>query len=305
MKSAKPNIQCRKCGYEWHTASKLRKVSCPSCNQKTPNTTLRPSPLRQLVQQKRAIIGLEAAIVLIAFVIIAAAFSFMVINQGLFATERGKAVIQEGLKQASTPLTIDGTTFTRTDPSGKTVNVIVIPVRAFGVKYVAMGRNQTVVTLRVGNKVWANVYLGVLYEGYYNGTGPDDGWYKATVKTYNPTEKEFDNFVGFRFANITESGLPCNTYINGTYANRIIQGEASDLNPPDLFTGAVLVISNSNGDEALDSGEKGYLIITLAEEDAAHSRDEINIELRLEKSCTLSIEFTIPGSMPPDMYVPA
>jgi len=275
MKSAKPNIQCRKCGYEWHTTSKLRKVSCPSCNQKTPNTTLRPSPLRQLIQQKRAIIGLEAAIVLIAFVIIAAAFSFMVINQGLFATERGKTVIQEGLKQASTPLTIDGTTFARTDPSGKTVNVIVIPVRAFGVKYVAMGRNQTVVTLRVGNEVWANVYLGVLY----NSTDINS--------TYDPTGAKFDDFVSFT-KHATE-----NVYVNGTYGTGT------------LLTGAVLAISNSNGDEALDSGEKGYLIITLADEDAAHSRDEINIELRLEKSCTLSIEFTIPGSMPPDTYVPA
>ncbi|MEM2352287.1 MAG: archaellin/type IV pilin N-terminal domain-containing protein, partial [Thermoproteota archaeon] len=33
-------------------------------------------------------IGIEAAIVLIAFVIVAAAFSFMVINMGLFSTQR-------------------------------------------------------------------------------------------------------------------------------------------------------------------------------------------------------------------------
>jgi flagellin FlaB len=42
--------------------------------------------LTNFAKQKRAIVGLEAAIILIAFVIIAAVFSFMVINQGVFAT---------------------------------------------------------------------------------------------------------------------------------------------------------------------------------------------------------------------------
>jgi len=274
LRNRKPNIQCQKCGYQWHTTSRLKKVSCPSCNQKTSNTTLL-SLVKQLVRHKRAIIGLEAAIVLIAFVIIAAAFSFMVINQGLFATERGKTVIQEGLKQASTPLTVDGTTFTRTDPSGETVNVIIIPVRAFGVKYVAMGRNETVVTLKIGRQTWANAYCGVLYNK------------NNTDETYNPDGKKFDDFVGFTF------NAASGRYVDGSY------------NGGNNVTGAILAISHSNGDESLDSGEKGFLIITLANEDAASSRDEINVELRLEKSCTLSLEFSIPESMPPDTYVPA
>mgnify|MGYP001044478337 CR=1 FL=1 len=267
----------------------LRKVTCPSCNQKTRNTAL-SGVLKRLVQQKRAIIGLEAAIVLIAFVIIAAAFSFMVVNQGLFATERGKTVIQEGLKQASTPLTIDGTLFVRTDPGGETVNAFVIPVKAFGVKYVAMGRNQTVVTFRVGEKAWANAYLGVLYMGYSDGVN-----YNATSFTYDPTGKKFDDFLGFQLANQTASGEPCNIYVNETYS----VGYSNGLN-----TGVILAMANSNGDEALDTGEKGYLIVTLADEDAALARAEINIEIRLEKSATLSIEFSIPESMPQNTYVP-
>ncbi|MBS7646585.1 MAG: archaellin/type IV pilin N-terminal domain-containing protein [Candidatus Bathyarchaeia archaeon] len=279
----KPNIKCQKCGHEWHTKSRLKMVTCPSCNQKTPNITLHPRRrvIKALAQSRQAIIGLEAAIVLIAFVIIAAAFSFMVVNQGLYATERGKVVIQEGLKQASTPLTIDGTTFVRTTPDGRTVNVIIVPVKAFGVKFVAFGRNQTVITLRVGEKAWANVYCGVLY----NSTD--------TSKTYDPSLRygngthsvKFDDFVGFRYN--TTAGV----YVNGTYNE-------------DLITGAVLAIANSNGDEALDTGEKGYLLITLAREDVASARTAINIEIRLDKSATLSIEITIPESMPANTYVP-
>jgi len=242
------------------------------------------------VRHKRAIIGLEAAIVLIAFVIIAAAFSFMVVNQGLFATERGKTVIQEGLKQSSTPLTVDGTTFVRTTPEGRMVNVVMIPLKAFGVKYVNLGRNQTVVTLRIGQKAWANSYLGILYLGH-NSTNN----YNATSDTYDPTGHQFDDFVGFQRANQTIAGEPCDIYVNETYDNGYGMG---------LTTGTVLAIANSNGDEALDSGEKGYLIVTLADDDVALARDEINIEIRMEKSATLSIELVMPASMPKDTYVP-
>lgn len=288
----KPNIKCQKCGHEWHTKSKLKMVTCPSCNQKTPNVTLnyRRRLVKALAESRRAIIGLEAAIVLIAFVIIAAAFSFMVVNQGLYATERGKVVIQEGLKQASTPLTIDGTTFVRTTPDGKAVDVIIIPVKAFGVKFVAAGRNQTVIVLRVGERAWANAYLGVLYRGYN-----ETGYYSTDDTTYDPTGKEFDDFVGFRRANETTRGEPRDVYINGTYVEGRKEG---------LFTGVVLAIAHSNGDEALDTNEKGFLIITLASDAVASARAQINIEIRLEKSATLSIEITIPESMPANTYVP-
>jgi len=145
IKVRKTNIKCQKCGYEWYTKSKLRRVTCPSCGQKTPNTAIKRS-IKRIITNKRAIIGLEAAIVLIAFVIIAAAFAFMVINQGLFATERGKTVIEQGLKQASTPL-----------------NVVIIPLKAYGVKYVSVGKGYVSVTVKVGQKAWADIYGGVLY----------------------------------------------------------------------------------------------------------------------------------------------
>ena len=290
MNRKKPNINCDKCGYRWHTRSKLKMVTCPSCNQKIHNPHPRPYLIQNFLQQKRGIIGLEAAIVLIAFVIIAAAFSFMVVNQGLYATERGKTVIQEGLKQASTPLTIDGTIFMRTAPSGTTVDLIVIPVKAFGVKYVSAGRNQTVVVLRVGERAWANAYLGVLYLGHPNGS-----LYNATSQTYDPTGKEFDEFVGYQLANQTMDGDPCDIYVNETYSVGHSKG---------LVTGVVLAIANSNGDEALDTGEKGFLLVALASDAVASARTQINIEIRLETSATLSIEVSVPASMPPNTYVP-
>jgi flagellin FlaB len=207
--------------------------------------------MRRNGRYSRGIVGLEAAIVLIAFVIIAAAFSFMVVNQGLFATERGKTVIQEGLKQASTPLTVDGSIFVKTTSTGSKITAFVIPLKAFGVKYVAMWKNETVVTLKIGAKVYADIYLGV-------------------ATNYDPTDKTFDNLV---------------TYMNASK------------------TAAMLFIENSNGDATLDSFEKGYLLIDLSTTDEVSVRTTITTEIRLEKAAPLSVEFTIPESMPKNTWV--
>jgi flagellin FlaB len=53
-------------------------------------------------------VGIESAIVLIAFVIVAAALAFVVLNMGFFASQRSKAAIGTGLSQASSALEIDG-----------------------------------------------------------------------------------------------------------------------------------------------------------------------------------------------------
>ena len=203
--------------------------------------------LYNFAKQKRAIVGLEAAIILIAFVIIAAVFSFMVVNQGLFATEQGKTVIQQGLQQASSPLSVDGTSFVKTAADGANVTGILIPVKTFGSDYVSMNENTTVVTLKIGSNAFSNIYCGV-----------------------NATDlgETFDVML----ANVTDN-----------------QGR--------------LYIQNSNGDQALDSSEKGYLVINLSEANAALVRSQITVEVRLEKTAPLTLEFTIPESMPKNAWV--
>ncbi len=57
-------------------------------------TTIRR--LRALDDQ-RGITGLETAIILIAFVVVAAVFAFVVLSTGLFSSERGKEAVYAGL----------------------------------------------------------------------------------------------------------------------------------------------------------------------------------------------------------------
>ncbi|MBF6600649.1 MAG: flagellin [Dehalococcoidia bacterium] len=49
------------------------------------------------IQEERGITGLETAIILIAFVVVAAVFAFVVLSTGLFSSERGKEAVYAGL----------------------------------------------------------------------------------------------------------------------------------------------------------------------------------------------------------------
>jgi flagellin FlaB len=105
-------------------------------------------------------VGIEAAIVLIAFVIVAAAFSFMVVNMGLFSTQRGRETIQNGVSEAASPLTLDGSI--QVQSNGTAVNATVIPLKTLGVQYVPMSSPESEVSLRVENKTsYANIYYGI------------------------------------------------------------------------------------------------------------------------------------------------
>ncbi|MCI4456479.1 MAG: flagellin [Desulfurococcaceae archaeon] len=78
----------------------------------------------------KAIVGIEAAIVLIAFVVVAAALAFVVLNMGFYTTQRSKEVMGQGLAQASSALEIDGTVLAEVDTANThNLSCVVIPVR--------------------------------------------------------------------------------------------------------------------------------------------------------------------------------
>jgi flagellin FlaB len=57
-----------------------------------------------LVRGQRGITGLETAIILIAFVVVAAVFAFTVLSTGIFSTERSKETVYSGLEAARSSL---------------------------------------------------------------------------------------------------------------------------------------------------------------------------------------------------------
>jgi len=60
------------------------------------------------VRDERGITGLETAIVLIAFVVVAAVFAFVVLSTGLFSSERGKETVYAGLAKTRGSMELTG-----------------------------------------------------------------------------------------------------------------------------------------------------------------------------------------------------
>lgn len=61
-----------------------------------------------LRQDERGITGLETAIILIAFVVVATVFAFIVLTTGMFSAERGKETVFAGLQKARGTMEIRG-----------------------------------------------------------------------------------------------------------------------------------------------------------------------------------------------------
>jgi flagellin FlaB len=72
--------------------------------------------IRRINKGERGMTGLETAIILIAFVTVAAVFGYAVLSAGLFSAERGKETIYAGLDQARSNMeTVGSVICTSTD----------------------------------------------------------------------------------------------------------------------------------------------------------------------------------------------
>jgi flagellin FlaB len=65
-------------------------------------------PTNTVRRDERGITGLETAIVLIAFVVVAAVFAFVVLSTGLFSSERGRETVFAGLAKTRGSLALSG-----------------------------------------------------------------------------------------------------------------------------------------------------------------------------------------------------
>ena len=114
--------------------------------------------MRCIRKNKRGIVGIEAAIVLIAFVVIAAALAYVVINMGFYSAQTAKSTIDKGIQEATSALELDGYITGMTDANGN-VTYLAIPVKlAVGQAQVDMAKNTVVVAVQGGNFSLANIY---------------------------------------------------------------------------------------------------------------------------------------------------
>jgi flagellin-like protein len=85
--------------------------------------------LRRILKQKRyfkniykeqhGITGLETAIILIAFVVVAAVFAYTVLSAGLFSTQKSQEAVYNGLQETQNTLEVKGAVLSQADAKAK------------------------------------------------------------------------------------------------------------------------------------------------------------------------------------------
>ena len=77
---------------------------------------------------QRGITGLETAIILIAFVVVASVFAYTVLSAGIFSSERGKEAVHAGLEEAQGSMSLVGSLVAEDPDDDEDVDKVVFTV---------------------------------------------------------------------------------------------------------------------------------------------------------------------------------
>jgi len=138
---------------------------------------------KKLFKNRKGIVGVEAAIVLIAFLIIAAALSYVVINMGFYTTQKTKETMQTGLDESLTALQLDGVVTGKTNATSSHILYILIPVKlSAGRGAVDLGSSSVVVSVYLPNATLMNIYQGAVVT--------NETTWDSLIKTLNLTDNQ-------------------------------------------------------------------------------------------------------------------
>ncbi len=210
----------------------------------------------------RGVVGIESAIVLIAFVIVAAALAFVVLNMGFATSQKAKTSIVATLGEAGSSLQVSGKVFAWSNSTGAIpeIHVIGIPIKiASGGESVNLNQLFTAVKY---------VSDSVTYDDIYEG-----------VTSADPSPSSIENGATQCVADF----LPIDS-------NPIISN-------PSTITGACIYYTvNLNNNDILDQGEHAILAIIFGPAtDRPVALDKVKIELIPPSGATLTVERQIPN----------
>jgi len=73
--------------------------------------------VKRVFRNQRGITGIETAIILIAFVIVASVFAYVALSAGLFSTQKAKEAIHAGLDEAQSTIEVKGNIYGKMENS--------------------------------------------------------------------------------------------------------------------------------------------------------------------------------------------
>ena len=211
----------------------------------------------------RGIIGIESAIVLIAFVIVAAALAFVVLNMGFSTTQKAKTAIIAAVEEAGSSLEVAGKITAVGQPSNNVLNATVIPLKIVsGGASSNLDGNYTSIKIITNNIEYDNIYTyGPLFVGTY--VNASEAWTAAANPPYNW---------------ITPAQHPYTGTTNVPQTLAII-----------YFT------VNQNNNAILESGEHAVLTVAFATNDRPASLEHVAWEVSPPNGAPLTVDRTVPN----------
>ena len=209
----------------------------------------------------RGIIGIESAIVLIAFVIVAAALAFVVLNMGFSTTQKAKTAIIAAVEEAGSSLEVAGKITAAGWVTQNSLNVTNIPLKIVsGGATSNLDGNFTSVKYISDNVEYDNVYtFGPLFLGSY--VNASTAWDRAVVKGW-----------------IAAAEHPYK--LNGA--------------PPNTIA-IIYWTVNQNDNTILDIGEHVVLSIAFSTNDKPAALENISFEVSTPKGSPMTVGRNVPN----------
>ena len=205
----------------------------------------------------RGVIGVESAIVMIAFVIVAAALAFVVLNMGFSTTQKTKNAIVSSADEASSTLQIAGKVIGSGHITAGKLNATAVPLKIVsGGASINLNPSNAAIRYLSNSVEHGNIYQGAISTGTH------------------------DTLASAMQASVTAGYISSNP-VNGSSPS---------------YTKAVFYFNvNRNDNFILDQGEHGMLAIAFSESERPQSLDVIRAEVILPTGAPLSIERTVPN----------
>ena len=208
----------------------------------------------------RGVIGIESAIVLIAFVIVAAALAFVVLNMGFAASQKAKTSITSALGQAGSSIQVSGKVVGASG-GGSPMTAVMIPVK--------------------------------LTSG---GDSVDLAQIRATI-SYLGDGVEFDNVYRTGCTLFAAERADPATAWEIAEAGCIGAGENAINGTGPAVTTAIIYfpVMRTPFNSILEQGEHAVISMGWAAGDEPASLEKIKIELTASKGATLTVERDVPN----------
>jgi len=215
----------------------------------------------------RGLVGLEASLIIIAFVIVAAALAFVVLNMGIFTAQEAKTAIDTTLRGTEGILVVEGkviaSSYQASNPPS--LNVTSIPIKiARGGDSVNLNPGVTAVKYQSNLITYDDIYAGTLMPDTY--TSLQTAMFAAQAVPFQYIDE--DPFQGGNDANSDDW--------------------------PDETTAFIYWTLSANTNEILEVGEHAVLAIVFAAGDRPEYLDTIRAEIILQSGATLTVERKVP-----------